>query len=488
MKKIDFWILGAGAFLYLSIAYFNFGFIASDEYWHSILRYIPAQTSSLGALVPLDDMRSAFQNLPMHGIAQTLHFLGINHPFRQYEGVILVTSLFHYFLLILGVAVAWSHDSKNRTIGWICVSCYGFAPFILTRPMFESLAAPWLFLSAAFLMQFERNLKNLALILSAICVCFAFAFRPQAGICGAVILLIALLHSKKKASGPPLAILVGGVGFFFLGWLDSLWRGEFHGSLIAMSKYNFENGTHYGQQPWYFYFPILIGLFLTPFFWDSFKLSNYGNHFRWTRAPRWMLAAFVLFHMIFPHKFERFLIPVIPLILLILTPLVSKLWENYSQHRLRFAALAATNILILLVTGFQIPHQNILKLTNYLDRQPLLKDIISYKDSVDLLPDVFMQDRRINLLHTSDLQALELNCSSAVVINEFYLKQFEGKFPSQFQLLAEFPVNWIDDLSFKLNQKHNRRRNKLFLFGGCASKEPRQMAQESGQPPLQSTF
>ena len=59
-------ILIFGILLYLSVIAVNDGFMAHDEYWVGITRYIPAQSSTLNTLVAADDVKSPLQLLPMH--------------------------------------------------------------------------------------------------------------------------------------------------------------------------------------------------------------------------------------------------------------------------------------------------------------------------------------------------------------------------------------------------------------------------------------
>ena len=79
-----------GLLLYFSVLIVNDGFMALDEYWVGITRYIPAQSSSLMTLVAADDVKSPLQLLPMHAVAQAALSLGVTDPYWQYRCVLFV--------------------------------------------------------------------------------------------------------------------------------------------------------------------------------------------------------------------------------------------------------------------------------------------------------------------------------------------------------------------------------------------------------------
>ena len=50
--------------VYIGLLFFNDGFIALDEYWVGMTRYLPAQTAQLSNLIEVGDVKSPYQVLP----------------------------------------------------------------------------------------------------------------------------------------------------------------------------------------------------------------------------------------------------------------------------------------------------------------------------------------------------------------------------------------------------------------------------------------
>ena len=73
--------------VYVLVVILNTGFIATDEYWDGITRYLPAQKATVSTLIKLDDVKSPLQILPMHMAAQLAYKMGIEAPFAQYHFV-----------------------------------------------------------------------------------------------------------------------------------------------------------------------------------------------------------------------------------------------------------------------------------------------------------------------------------------------------------------------------------------------------------------
>jgi hypothetical protein len=144
-------VLILGFFIYFTVFVFNDGFMALDEYWVGILRYIPAQTSSLMTLVSPDDVKSPLQLLPMHAIAQLALNLGVTDPYWQYRAVIFCLGLIS--TVVLGYSfylfAEFSRlDESKKSLLYLMMIFYFAGAFAITRPMFESIEAPWLVLSA----------------------------------------------------------------------------------------------------------------------------------------------------------------------------------------------------------------------------------------------------------------------------------------------------------------------------------------------------
>ncbi|MEK6628336.1 MAG: hypothetical protein AABY53_06900, partial [Bdellovibrionota bacterium] len=150
------------SFVYFLVLLVNDGFMALDEYWVGITRYIPAQSSAITTLVAADDVKSPLQLLPMHAVAQAALGLGIVSPYWQYRSVIFVLGVLSIVLLIFGfLKYAKINNLKSEETNFLLfiLTFYFAAPFALTRPMFESIAAPWLTLAAVMALRYDISEK-----------------------------------------------------------------------------------------------------------------------------------------------------------------------------------------------------------------------------------------------------------------------------------------------------------------------------------------
>ncbi len=237
-------VLIIGFAVYFSVLLINDGFMALDEYWVGITRYIPAQTSSLMTLVSPDDVKSPLQLLPMHAAAQLALNLGITAPYWQYRFVILLLGLIS--ILVLGYAfVKYARVAKltDKESGFLFLMMifYFAGPFAITRPMFESIAAPWLTLAGVLAFSYDLNEKRRDLVWGVLFVSLSFVLRQQLGICALVFIALPLL--KKKWNDFFIASGVGLVCFILSGIPDYFIRGKFHFSLLNLTIYNYEHGS-----------------------------------------------------------------------------------------------------------------------------------------------------------------------------------------------------------------------------------------------------
>ncbi|MBY0553575.1 hypothetical protein K2P97_03545 [bacterium] len=190
-----------GFLLYFFVLIINDGFMALDEYWVGITRYIPAQTSSVSYLVQPDDVKSPLQLLPMHAVAQAALKLGVTAPYWQYRAVIFVLGILNILLLIWafkGFIKVYRLQKGESNFLFLMLIFYFAAPFALTRPMFESIAAPWLALAAVKAAEYDFESKIKDLLLGVLFGSVAFILRQQLGFCALVFMILPVLKKQWK--------------------------------------------------------------------------------------------------------------------------------------------------------------------------------------------------------------------------------------------------------------------------------------------------
>jgi len=457
----------AAFFIYILVVIFNTGFIATDEYWDGITRYIPAQTAKMSTLIKVDDVKSPLQILPMHAAAQLAYTLGIESPFNQYHFVIIFWGLVGFALSAWATLLLFKKENEELAkIGVLMLAFHFAAPGLLTRPMFEALAAPWIALACAFAVLYDENQKLKDLIWGVFCASMAFTLRQQTGFCALVFVMLPLFHKKWRdffVAG------ASGLIFFVLSGIPDIYlRGSFHHSLRALAEYNFKYGSDYGTRPWYFFFPLIFACMLVPWLIAKYPTGFLKEYFRRYRALYIILALFLVLHSMFANKFERFLISMIPVLIFMMVPFVTYFYSEWEKHRLRIVSGVLVNFIFWVPASFFPAQKNITDLVRFMDANEEYKTIINVDISLEWLPDAFMRKPYYNIsqLYTPQFQMLKPDgCAYLIVMNENSFKKNKEFVASRYTYLKRFDVNVIESFAYRFNPENNVRRSPLIVFG-----------------------
>lgn len=437
--------------------------MATDEYFTGITRYIPAQTSSTMNLVHEDDVKSPLQILPMHLFAQTALNLGITHPYWQYRFTLAVLALIN--CLILGWVFFQYHRNTNpdlQTVMWLMFGLYFVAPFAFTRPMFESLAAPWLALTALYGSRYDHSGKRGDLLMGVLFVSVAFIMRQQVGICA--LALIALTLFKRNWKDFAFASALGVALFLISGIPDYFIRGSFHHSLRSILEYNVKYGANYAIHPIYTYPLLIFALCLGPWWIMKYPRGFWKNHFKTYRTEWMILGLFVLLHSSFPQKWERFLISMVPILMILMAPLILKLWSEFPQRKWRFWSLLIFNGFIFFPATFFPPQKNLISMSLYLDQHPEVTTVVRVDNIPEWITDAFIRAPRHQFKDISRDElsaATPQSCGDILVVAEFLADKVDK---SQWILDETLKVNLIEALAYKMNPSKNVRRAPLAIF------------------------
>lgn len=474
---------------FLLVAFLNDGFMGTDEYWNAMVKYLPAQTATYTDLVDKTDVKSPLQVMPMHWGSQIALKVGVFHPYDQYRFTILFITIFNLLIYILSFQIIqsvklWDFGSNFNipngvnTQRWqelcqkifiLLFTFYFASSFTLTRPMFESLAAPWILLSMALFYRYKKDERPWDLVTATITVSMAFVMRQQAGIGAVTIPLLLLL--AKDFKGVVVSSLVGLGCFVIAGIPDIFLRGGFHHSLIAVLTYNVEHGHEYGNGSILFYPALLLGLSFFPFLWFNntgkdialpvFKKLNYAWVF---------IALFVVLHSYFPQKFERFMVSIIPLLIVLMTPFFTRLVLMWPQKKWQLITMGALNLFILVNASFYPSQKNIIDAALFIDRHHDIKTYYNLEKTIEWLPEKFIYLNRdysiIDLPLTAMKDQPSNHCQSATIVNDFIWQQ-QKETLKDFHIVDTFNVNLIERFAYRFNKKNNIRRAPLHVISNC---------------------
>ncbi|MES3039433.1 MAG: hypothetical protein V4736_16105 [Bdellovibrionota bacterium] len=477
--------MSLSAIIFISIVFLcaliNDGFMGTDEYWTGITRYLPAQSTSPSGFLQPEDVKSPLQMIPFWIAAKVGYTLGLDDPYHQYRFMLVIIGLAHALIMLAGFYLLKAEGYKineSFKLPVVFAFCY-FIPFILTRPMFESLTAPWLFIAAicAWVYDtqhsaFDQNkapgivsskLSQNILIVGTVCVCIAFLLRPQVGTCALIFPLLTLRHKNMRH-----LYLTAGIGlglFVLIGLMDAYFVGRFHGSLRSLIEYNLSHGSEYGNQSVATYPGLLFTLGLIP--WFLYKDSVFFKKEYWRSTWVWwaIIAIFVVTHSVIAQKFERFLIPVLPIYFLALCPLIANLWAERKLHRFRWRSLLAFNLFLWFFATWFAPQNNIIEVSRYIHDHPEIKKVMIYKKVPDWIPEIFIDRKDVKVSEVSNLAQINAeNCdpSEAILLGKTVLGETEGLV--RWKVVEKFSPNPIDNLAYHLNPAKNLRRAPLLLL------------------------
>lgn len=443
--------------------------MALDEYWVGIVRYIPAQNSSLQTLVTPDDVKSPLQLMPMHFVAQTALAVGVDSPYWQYRAVIFVLGLISIGLLLFSFLKYLKDeklDDKSTVILLSMIALYFAAPFGLTRPMFEAVAAPWLTLAAVFAIKYDRESQLSDLLWGVSFASMAFALRQQLGICALVFIWLTLI--KKNYRHFVWASSLGLLWFVLSGIPDYFLRGQFHFSLLNLTLYNYKHGSEYGNQSVLYYPAVIFVIAFVPFFIAKYPKNFFKEQWAKYRSLYVVIFLFVFLHSLFPNKWERFLVSLLPIFVLILFPYLKYLIDNFSKYKFRLIFLIALNSLLFVLASFFPAQKNLIEMSRYLDQTSQIKKVYRVANTPEWITEAFILNRHFQFV---DVQPQELSgvnwldCSNTVVVGAAQADLLKESV-SGLRQINEFNVNLIEQLAFKLNPEKNIRRVQLRLYAG----------------------
>jgi len=143
----------------------------------------------------------------------------------------------------------------------------------------------------------------------------ATGLRYQVGL-AAVGFAAAVVYTHRRAAFPGiLGVAATALAVFSVTQASDLWVwGEPFAQLRAYFGYNTEQAGNYPQGPVYQYVLTLAGLLLPPF--SLVVMWGVAKQWKSAAVVVWPALLFLLFHSIFPNKQERFILPIVPLLLI----------------------------------------------------------------------------------------------------------------------------------------------------------------------------
>lgn len=256
-------------------------------------------------------------------------FFGIENP----EAQMLLLRSIHAIYSLLTIYFAYkiterlSNERSAKTVG-LLLAFIAIMPNFSVRNLVEFVCMPpllagmWLLLRSAPLKEFRLGPLQLSgttnsigeqthwmkFLLAAFIMGLAVGIRFQTGLFVAVIGAVLLFQHSFKS-----AFLFGLVSFtaFFLTQIDDvmLWGGQPFQHLQGYFAYNKKNALNYPGSP--LAYLSFIGIFILPPV-SIFLTIGFFRHWKKIAIIVLPTLAFLLFHILYPNKQERFILPILP--------------------------------------------------------------------------------------------------------------------------------------------------------------------------------
>jgi hypothetical protein len=317
-------ILGVAILLRLLASIFAAGYLMHDDHFLIIetggswadgrdaLGWLPGTEVSWGEP---QGHSLLFPGMNMYFV-KLIKLLGISDPKSIMIFIRLFTSVFSVFTVIYGIKLArkLTDEKTSIFIAWVLAILW-FLPFLGVRSLVEVVCIPFLIASIYHIVKYERKETTIwVILLVGILLGFAFAFRFQTALFTLGIGIYLILKLKWKES---ILLTFGFITPVLLtqGLIDYLVWGRAFAEMQAYVDYNATHSADYALTQWWAY-PLML-LFL------SLTIVNIGWFFGFFRVfKKYLLITlpvflFLAFHTYFPNRQERFILPVIPLFLMV---------------------------------------------------------------------------------------------------------------------------------------------------------------------------
>ena len=277
-----------------------------------------------------------------------------------------------------------------------------FFPFLSVRNLVEFTCVPFLLWGTWILMDDTQKRKTaINGLLAGLILGLAFCMRFQSLMyIGGIGLSLLMLRRWKEAFSAGLGVVI--IAFLCLGTIDLYLWGFPFAELTEYVRYNMFNYGEYISGPWYQYFLVILGILIPPLSFFLFFGFFYMFYKSWRKTLLIVLPVFIflLFHSYFPNKQERFILPLIPFIIVLgvvgwQTYLnSSNFWSN-NKKLLKGSMIFfwSINIIVLMVISTSYSKRSRVESMTYLSRYEGIRNIMVENTNdynINLLPMYYM--------------------------------------------------------------------------------------------------
>jgi hypothetical protein len=311
----------------------------------------------------------------------------------------MVIRLLHalWSLLIIKYAYKIAETYGGKKAAWyagIFMTFYWFMPFMSVRNLVEFVCVPPILIAVYLLIKPQVAFKHFIYAGLLLGLAFSIRFQVIFIMAGVGLALVILKAGIKNIIGISTSFLV--VVLVTQGLVDFIiWKRPF-AEFISYVEYNLNNASTYGTDNWHMYFDLILGLLIPPLSLLLFA----GFFYSWKKTMLMFIPVliYLLFHTYFPNKQERFIMTILPLIIITGTVGMFMMYKRYESRislsllRICKTFVIVINLILLPVLTVSYSKRHRVEAMTYLYRQNdsnsfMIED--SNKETEFLLPPLF---------------------------------------------------------------------------------------------------
>lgn len=338
----------------------------------------------------------------IYAILSTCMNVGITDPQSQMLVMRILHALFATLAIPLAAAIARRVGSeRSAQFAALLVAVFWVFPFMSVRNLIEMMCIPPL-MAGVFLVLRRASTRDL--VLAGLAFAAAFMFRYHTAIIPAtMVIVLAWQRQWRVASILAVACLVSVA--LTQGVIDLAVWGSFMAAPISYVKSNLAGVNDYTSGPFYQYVVLIIGILIPPLslvlLWRV--ITDNRPALRWEMVTP--IAMFILAHSLIANKQERFILPIVPLLLVA----VAVAWVDRPSNVMRTSVWTrgawtffwvANSVLLILFT-FSYSKRSRVEALTYLSHQPNVERVAVIGDNIQA-PSFYLYPRLPLITVSSD--------------------------------------------------------------------------------------
>jgi hypothetical protein len=311
-------VMAVAAVLRLAAALLSRGYAFHDDHFEVVevaQHWVDGLRDWLGRS---DSFRSLLYPGLHWALFSALQRAGVGDPQTKMLVVRLLHAAWSLLTVYGGYRIAERLAGRDAArLAGLVLAAFWLLPFASVHDLVEVACQPPLVLAILLLVRTDGGPRPREALLAGLLLGLAFAIRFQTAVFSATGVLLLLLRPRRA---PALLVAAGGLvgAALFVGIPDAIGYGRPFSSVLAYVRFNSDPReiAAFPQGPWYQYVGTLLGWWLLP---PASLLLAWGAIRGARRLPllAWPTLAFLAFHSLYPGKQERFLLPVLPMLLVL---------------------------------------------------------------------------------------------------------------------------------------------------------------------------